>query len=328
MDSCNNKTYIASMINRNKPLLSICIPTYNRSDYLKKTIESIVIQDEFKNHKVEIVISDNASTDNTRKVCQEFEKKFSNFHYFRNEFNIYDKNFPLVISLANGVYRKLSNDSHIYLQKAMYCMCDLIERHIDIKPCIYWAIDRFTTNIKIGKESKFNFEDFIVVSGEHITNIISFGMWEDDYKYLDSINDEKNCMMKLWQAYTILKLASSHRDIIIYSNILVKEQTVKDKEVSYNVFEIFHDNYLKILSKYKLSNKIIEEIEKRMLFDTFYHWRLKWDDDKSYLKFNKELFNLPNEIKNTYGGKKYYVIYLMKVNIAEFCRKIKRTLFI
>ena len=39
-----------------KPLLSICIPTYNRCEYLKKSIETIISQKEFSDENVEIVI--------------------------------------------------------------------------------------------------------------------------------------------------------------------------------------------------------------------------------------------------------------------------------
>jgi len=50
-----------------QPLLSICIPTYNRAEYLEEAIYNIVTDDAFCD-KVEIIISDNASTDNTKQV--------------------------------------------------------------------------------------------------------------------------------------------------------------------------------------------------------------------------------------------------------------------
>ena len=65
-----------------KPLLSICIPTFNRSSYLRNTLNSIVSQQEFLSEKVEIIISDNASTDETPDVVKEFTAKYSNIHYF------------------------------------------------------------------------------------------------------------------------------------------------------------------------------------------------------------------------------------------------------
>ncbi|MDD2524542.1 MAG: glycosyltransferase, partial [Endomicrobiaceae bacterium] len=61
----------------NNPLLSICIPTYNRADYLNQSIQSIVNSDGFGD-KVEIVISDNCSTDNTEITCLQWSEKYTN----------------------------------------------------------------------------------------------------------------------------------------------------------------------------------------------------------------------------------------------------------
>ena len=50
------------------PILSLCIPTYNRANILEKTI-SIIVSCRSFDSDVELVISDNCSTDNTRQVC-------------------------------------------------------------------------------------------------------------------------------------------------------------------------------------------------------------------------------------------------------------------
>ena len=97
-----------------KPLLSICVPTYNRCEYLRKSIESIICQPEFQNGEVEIVISDNTSNDGTELLGKEFASKYSNIRYYKNSENIVDKNFPLALGRGSGVFRKLSNDTFIY----------------------------------------------------------------------------------------------------------------------------------------------------------------------------------------------------------------------
>lgn len=71
-----------------KPLLSICIPTYNREKYLKECLESIVHQKWFNQEDIEIVISDNASNDGTTHLVRGYQKKYKNIKYFRNEENI------------------------------------------------------------------------------------------------------------------------------------------------------------------------------------------------------------------------------------------------
>jgi len=91
----------------NKVILSICIPTYNRAEYIGEAIESILqqITPDIKD-KVEICISDNASTDNTEKIVKKYqEKNICKIIYHKNEKNIgADRNFLKVIEIANGEY--------------------------------------------------------------------------------------------------------------------------------------------------------------------------------------------------------------------------------
>lgn len=91
----------------NRPILSICIPTFNRDGCLRTCLESITEQ--FKDHhifrQVEVVISDNASTDGTFEVVNCFREKYSNIYYFRNEINLgFDRNLLKVIDSGRGEY--------------------------------------------------------------------------------------------------------------------------------------------------------------------------------------------------------------------------------
>jgi len=91
----------------NKPILSICIPTYNRAEYIGEAIESVLDQiTPDTQDKVEICISDNASTDNTEKIVKNYQrKKKCNIVYHKNEENLgADNNFLKVIDIANGEY--------------------------------------------------------------------------------------------------------------------------------------------------------------------------------------------------------------------------------
>ena len=64
---------------KEKPLLCICIPTYNRSKNIKRSLDSIVNQNEFLNRTVEIVISDNASADDTEEVVKPYLEEIEHF---------------------------------------------------------------------------------------------------------------------------------------------------------------------------------------------------------------------------------------------------------
>lgn len=82
--------------------LSICIPTYNRANYLKETLDSIVEQ---LDDEVEIAISDNASTDNTKEIIEAYQKRYPNIIYYQsNENKGPDRNYYNAIKIANGEF--------------------------------------------------------------------------------------------------------------------------------------------------------------------------------------------------------------------------------
>ena len=84
------------------PKVSIGIPVFNGGKTLARTIESILCQD-YKN--IEIIISDNASTDDTRVVSEKYQEKDSRILYFRQESNIgMFENFNEVFRLSSGEF--------------------------------------------------------------------------------------------------------------------------------------------------------------------------------------------------------------------------------
>lgn len=66
------------------PLVSIGLPTYNRAEQLKRAIESALAQD-YPN--IDVVISDNASTDGTQALCEELCRRDSRVRYIRQSTN-------------------------------------------------------------------------------------------------------------------------------------------------------------------------------------------------------------------------------------------------
>jgi|SRR5581483_5734960 len=82
------------------PRVSIGMPLYNGEKYVKFAIESLLEQ-EFKDF--ELIISDNASTDGTRRICEEYAKLDGRIRYHRCAANVgATPNFNRVWSLAQG----------------------------------------------------------------------------------------------------------------------------------------------------------------------------------------------------------------------------------
>ncbi len=88
-----------------QPILSICIPTWNRWYSLQDTLKSIITQKEFLSWEVEIVISDNASTDETELEVKNLCEEYNNIKYYRNKTNIWwNPNINKALSLWTWEY--------------------------------------------------------------------------------------------------------------------------------------------------------------------------------------------------------------------------------
>ena len=82
--------------------LSIGLPVHNGELFIERAIESILAQT-FTDF--ELIISDNASTDSTQEICQNFSKKDDRIRIFKQEKNIgIHRNFYFLLSQAKGKY--------------------------------------------------------------------------------------------------------------------------------------------------------------------------------------------------------------------------------
>lgn len=86
----------------NKPLVSVGMPIFNEARFLRETLEALVKQD-YSN--IELIISDNASTDATAQICREYQQKYDWISYYRFEINNGPaKNFNAVLNASTGKY--------------------------------------------------------------------------------------------------------------------------------------------------------------------------------------------------------------------------------
>lgn len=84
------------------PLVSIGLPVYNGMPHLRAAIESLLKQT-YSN--IEILISDNASTDGTREYCRALAEVHPHVRYVRNSENVGPlENFRRALARARGEY--------------------------------------------------------------------------------------------------------------------------------------------------------------------------------------------------------------------------------
>lgn len=88
--------------NEKGKILTVIIPTLNRADLLRQTLESIADQT-MKQESFEIIVVDNGSTDHTREVCKAYRTKYGNLRY------IYDVRPGLHIGRNRGYLESKTN---------------------------------------------------------------------------------------------------------------------------------------------------------------------------------------------------------------------------
>lgn len=108
------------------PLVSVGLPTFNRASSLTKALES-VLQQTYPN--IQLIISDNASTDETQSICEKFCEDEQRITYIRQNSNVgAANNFAEVLRWSTGEYFMWLGDDdwidHSYISE---CVKELIE---------------------------------------------------------------------------------------------------------------------------------------------------------------------------------------------------------
>ena len=129
--------------------LSIVIPTYNGSITIGEALDSIVSQIE---EGVEVVISDNASTDNTPEIVKQYQTRSGNIIYYRNSENIGgDQNFDMGVQKSRGDYVWFIGDDDKIATGGIRKVLNVILNHQDLAlmfvNCSIWNRD-FTKRYK------------------------------------------------------------------------------------------------------------------------------------------------------------------------------------
>lgn len=119
----------------NNIILSICIPTYNGGKYIQNNIDIIIKQIKHYNLSgVEIVVSDNCSTDNIPDIMQEYQKKYPDIiKYNRNDENLgYDRNVMKCFEIAQGKFVHLFGDDDYYSPNGLKRLYDVLVNNEDL----------------------------------------------------------------------------------------------------------------------------------------------------------------------------------------------------
>ena len=247
------------------PILSICIPTFNRAAILDLTLTSLTSEAEFlTTNEVEIVISDNFSSDNTKDVAGKYvELHPGKIKYHKNASNIHDKNFEAVFRLASGDFLKFNNDNLIFKAGAMAKMLNAIKSEMPEKPVLFF-LNGNTTVIDDATLCS-NLNEFVSHCSYISTWGGAFGIWKTDFL---SINDFSSLShLKLVQTDILLRLMATGKKTKVYNRPFFDGINVGRKG-GYNIAEVFGKNYLYILNIHRRNGQLADAVyaqEKKLI---------------------------------------------------------------
>jgi glycosyltransferase involved in cell wall biosynthesis len=115
---------------RVNPSISVLMPAYNAGKYIGESIDSILKQT-YKGF--ELLISDDASTDNTWSLIQEYAKKDKRIQIFQNKKNVYiAENRNKLIERAKGKYIAWQDADDISLPTRLEKQYKFMEEHREV----------------------------------------------------------------------------------------------------------------------------------------------------------------------------------------------------
>jgi abequosyltransferase len=133
------------------PRLSIGIPTYNRAPFLRECLESVLDSAAEHLDQVEILVSDNASTDDTRALVTRFQERYPQIRYYRHAANIGgENNFYAAAQLVHGEYLWLLGDDDKLWPHAVPTVLHHLEQGYDflVSNFSVWEHDFSTVKLK------------------------------------------------------------------------------------------------------------------------------------------------------------------------------------
>ena len=290
------------------PLLSYAFITYNRSRYLRKSLKS-VLQQVGNDPLVEVLVSDNASTDETRSLVEEQQKRFKNLRYHCNETNVgAEGNIHCAMRASRGEYVIVAGDDDYILDGVLRSVLSAIVKHRGValfclkKEAVPRWVRRGTGIL-----------EYISYVGFLMTWISGIIMRRD--LYLSVEEPQKDDDTRIPQVYLQMEMLKQNPEFAVLYGRVLAEGSGERMASGFNFGEVFIKNYLDILMSAGIPAYLLSQEKKRLAEDMIYD-RLQ--------KITKYHYDLPLDgifdiMHEYYGEEPYYeeVVAKMKEILQE-----------
>lgn len=302
------------------PLLTIAIPTYNRAKFLERCLNSIVDQIKGQESLIELIVSDNCSTDNTHEVIERIILKGIPIQYIKNVENKgADFNIAQCYIMAQGKYVVAFGDDDIIVKGGL-------QKILEILSSGDYGVVHLKNSV-IGK-TVYEYDK---------TSSINYTIYDNSSKFLKKVNyyvsfisgnvvnrkyfDEKILTpyygtYLIQVPYILESILSAKQNIYVDDILLLAEP---DNSGGYNLFEVFGPNFINILEDVEVRfkrNEIKDIIVKELILTFFPVWIIRIKTEN----FKFERINPITLLKPSY--KSYFYFWLVCYPISCLPHKL------
>lgn len=278
------------------PLLTIGIPTFNRLKYLKRSLTAIMTAIG-NDPRVEVLVSDNDSTDRTEEFVRAVQRQYSNLVYHKNPENIdVNPNIRQVYRLAHGKFVVAVGDDDNFNAVALKKLIEIVSNDEDSSVVLLrQAGDKFETIEGSGTVEYMRLASYwttwmsgIVFRKSALKSIA------EPHKYDGT---------RLDQVYLQLSALKNRPRFKVIKGKILRDDSGRHSPSKYNFAEIFIKNYLDIVEENAALPREDFAKEKLRLFNEMIMPWLKLIAEGS---IKLELDGLPEIFERYYKNEPYY----------------------
>lgn len=132
-----------------KSLLSFIMPTFNSSEYLAKTMDSLIASIGRHSSSVEIICVDDGSTDNTVAILEEYKSVFDNLIVIRNNHGGVSQARNTALDMVSGTFISFVDSDDLFEENFLDVFSS-IENNFDI---LFTDVKSLASNLYIPRIS-------------------------------------------------------------------------------------------------------------------------------------------------------------------------------
>ena len=222
------------------PLLTVAFITYNRSEYLKKSLRCVLQQ--FGNDELaEVLVSDNVSTDDTKAFVQKMKKTYRNLRYHCNEENIgAEGNIHRAIQESKGEYVLVAGDDDYFADGALLFLLSNIVRYRG--SALFFLGNNFDSyEVQRGSGCA----EYIASVGFFVTRISGIVLQRTLYDLVE--NPQKYDDTHIPQVYLQIEILKRNPKFVVLYGTFILRASGDRAPAGVNFAEVFIKHYLDML---------------------------------------------------------------------------------